>query len=65
MSDPSRMILTHGNRARSRTEEDETSKRALAARWKTAHDMCSVAALNSAFEDCRDGDGYDLGKSHI
>jgi len=32
----------------------------LAAQWKTAHDACSLEALNTAFEDCRDGDAYDL-----
>ncbi|EKM55338.1 uncharacterized protein PHACADRAFT_255893 [Phanerochaete carnosa HHB-10118-sp] len=53
-------VITEVYLARSRTEDDETSKRALTARWRTAHDMCSVAAFNSAFEDCKDGDNYDL-----
>ena len=29
--------------------------------WKAAHDICSIEALNTAFEDCRDGEAYDLG----
>ncbi len=37
-------------------------KELLTERGKTAHDICSVAALNWAFEDCRDGDAYDLGE---
>lgn len=53
-------VLTELYLARSRTEQDEVSQRTFAARWRTAHDMCSVMALNSAFEDCRDGDSYDL-----
>lgn len=34
----------------------------LTARWQTVHDMCSLIACNLAFEDCKDGDAYDLGK---
>ena len=49
-------------RARSRIEEDEQTRNVLTARWKTAHDLCSIVALNSAFEDCRDDDSYDLGE---
>lgn len=29
--------------------------------WQTAHDICSLAACNIAFEDCKEEDGYDLG----
>lgn len=57
-------MLTARHRARSHTEEDGAAKTVLTARWKTAHDMCSVVALNSAFEDCRDDDSYDLGEPH-
>ncbi|KAJ7709826.1 hypothetical protein B0H17DRAFT_1029380 [Mycena rosella] len=32
----------------------------LTARWQTAHDMCSLASCNAAFEDCKDGDAFDL-----
>ncbi|GJE87143.1 hypothetical protein PsYK624_032260 [Phanerochaete sordida] len=53
-------VMTEIYLARSQAEDEESSKRALTARWKTAHDMCSVVALNSAFDDCRDGDAYDL-----
>ncbi|THH26462.1 hypothetical protein EUX98_g7717 [Antrodiella citrinella] len=37
-----------------------TEKANLTAQWKTAHDVCSMEALNTAFEDCQDGDAYDL-----
>lgn len=36
-------------------------KYSIEAQWKTAHDICSIEALNIAFEDCREGDSYDLG----
>ncbi|KAF8212153.1 hypothetical protein K438DRAFT_1806059 [Mycena galopus ATCC 62051] len=32
----------------------------LDARWQTALDMCSLASCNTAFEDCRDGEEFDL-----
>ncbi|KAJ6502473.1 hypothetical protein C8R45DRAFT_620728 [Mycena sanguinolenta] len=32
----------------------------LDARWQTALDMCSLTSCNAAFEDCKDGDGFDL-----
>ncbi|KAF7363511.1 hypothetical protein MSAN_01007400 [Mycena sanguinolenta] len=32
----------------------------LDARWQTALDMCSLISCNAAFEDCKDGDGFDL-----
>ncbi|GLB34886.1 hypothetical protein LshimejAT787_0204510 [Lyophyllum shimeji] len=38
----------------------DTEKDALTARWKTAHDICSLNACNRAFEDCQDSEGYDL-----
>lgn len=37
-------------------------KDTLHARWKAAHKACSIAALGSAFANCKDGDNYDLGK---
>lgn len=30
-------------------------------RMDTAQSLCAMAACNSAFEDCQDGAGYDLG----
>lgn len=35
----------------------------LTARWKTAHDICSLIACNLAFESSRDGETYDLGNA--
>ncbi|KAJ7235441.1 hypothetical protein B0H12DRAFT_1027447 [Mycena haematopus] len=32
----------------------------LDARWRAALDMCSLTSCNAAFEDCKDGDGFDL-----
>ncbi|KAH9951450.1 hypothetical protein B0H21DRAFT_719063 [Amylocystis lapponica] len=32
----------------------------LAARSRAAHDVCSLSACYSAFEDCQEGDAYDL-----
>ncbi|KAF8163366.1 hypothetical protein B0H34DRAFT_650242 [Crassisporium funariophilum] len=29
-------------------------------RWHTAHDVCSIAACNIGFEDCKEGETYDL-----
>ena len=34
----------------------------LNGRWQTGHDLCTISAYNSAFEDCREDDAYDLGK---
>ncbi|KAG6899741.1 hypothetical protein C0993_007270 [Termitomyces sp. T159_Od127] len=33
----------------------------LTARWKVAHELCYLIACNQAFDDCKDGDIYDLG----
>ena len=41
--------------------KESGQKEDLEARWKTAHDLCSVTACNLAFEDSRDGETYDLG----
>jgi len=30
-----------------------------------AHDTCSIAAVNIAFEDCKEARRYDLGESYI
>jgi len=39
---------------------DDASKESLVARWKTAHDLLSLVACCSAFEECQDGQAYDL-----
>lgn len=33
----------------------------LPVRWKVAHELCYLVACNQAFDDCKDGDIYDLG----
>lgn len=32
-------------------------------KMETAQSLCAMAACNSAFGDCREGEGYDLGKN--
>lgn len=32
-------------------------------RWHVALDICSVKALNCAFDACKEGDGYDMSES--
>ena len=49
-------------RTRASFSKDDNEKELLEDRWQTAHDLCSVAACNIAFEDCKEEDGYDLGK---
>ncbi|KAG6874211.1 hypothetical protein C0995_003757 [Termitomyces sp. Mi166 len=39
----------------------KNSTKDLTARWKVAQEACSLVACNQAFEDCKDGDTYDLG----
>lgn len=41
-----------------RTEDD---KKLLNDRMQTARSLCSIAACNTAFEDCQEGESYDLG----
>jgi len=50
-----RIKVLHQGRSNSETE-------ILTARWQTAHEMCSLVACNMAFEDCQEGDAYDLGE---
>ncbi|KAG6810190.1 hypothetical protein H0H92_012954 [Tricholoma furcatifolium] len=38
----------------------KTSNEDLTPRWNTAHDICSLVSSNMAFNDCMDGDTYDL-----
>lgn len=47
-------------RIKARQSEGEVMKE-LNGRWLNGHDLCTVSACNVAFEDCREGDGYDLG----
>jgi hypothetical protein len=52
---------TSGDRAKVRQVRKEDDRERLLARLQTARDLCSVAACNTAFEDCKEGDAYDLG----
>ncbi|KAK7020549.1 hypothetical protein R3P38DRAFT_2970118 [Favolaschia claudopus] len=47
-------------RLRARKAHSEAEREILNARWQTALETCSLASCNSAFEDCKDGDGFDL-----
>ncbi|KAF7338233.1 hypothetical protein MVEN_02048500 [Mycena venus] len=40
--------------------DSKPEREILEARWQTALDMCSLASCNTAFEDCKDDDGFDL-----
>lgn len=50
---------------KSKKEATDVAKSICTEQWKTAHDIASVRALNSAFEDCQEGPSYDLGESRI
>ncbi|KAG6898359.1 hypothetical protein C0992_009034 [Termitomyces sp. T32_za158] len=45
---------------RERAMTDKDSSEDLTTRWKVAHELCDLVACNQAFEDCKDGDIYDL-----
>ncbi|KAJ7940556.1 hypothetical protein B0H13DRAFT_1938690 [Mycena leptocephala] len=47
-------------RMRALRVDSETEREILEARWQTALDICALASCNAAFEDCKDGDGFDL-----
>ncbi|KAI6036281.1 hypothetical protein BKA83DRAFT_4160694 [Pisolithus microcarpus] len=47
-------------KARAASTTDENVKEHLTSLWKNAHNICSVASTLSAFEDCKDEEGYDL-----
>ncbi|KAI6045743.1 hypothetical protein EDC04DRAFT_2634728 [Pisolithus marmoratus] len=47
-------------KARAASTTDENVKEYLTSLWKNAHNICSVASTLSAFEDCKDQEGYDL-----
>jgi hypothetical protein len=53
------------SRARSLWATKDIVKESLTARWEVAHDICSVAACNQAFEDCQEGKTYDLGEIYF
>lgn len=58
-----RILLTIYNLTRGKARYSEgLEKDNLTAQWKAAHNICSIEALNTAFEDCRDGEAYDLGE---
>ena len=48
------------DRDRAKRADSEAEKETFAEFGKTVHDITSVASLNSAFEDCREDDAYDL-----
>lgn len=52
-----------GSRTRAAQTIKEHDRDLLTARWKFAHDMCSLAACNQAFESCKKEDTYDLGNA--
>jgi len=54
--------LNFRNSAKSFQTRKEDDRESLLARLQIAQDLCSIAACSSAFEDCEDGDGYDLGE---
>ncbi|KAJ7109456.1 hypothetical protein C8R44DRAFT_986432 [Mycena epipterygia] len=47
-------------RTRALKVDSGVEREILEARWQTALDMCSLASCNAAFEDCKDGDTFDL-----
>ncbi|OCH92234.1 hypothetical protein OBBRIDRAFT_773705 [Obba rivulosa] len=49
------VYLSRAKRAESEEEQDN-----LTRRWGVVHDICSLSACCTAFEDCQDGDKYDL-----
>lgn len=51
------------NRARARRTKNDDEKEKYLTLARNALNVCSVAACLAAFEDCKDGDGYDLGAS--
>ncbi|KAF9484725.1 hypothetical protein BDN70DRAFT_872266 [Pholiota conissans] len=53
-------VATEVYRAQSLHAKDEKESTILKDLWQTAHDICSLAACNIAFEDCKEEEGYDL-----
>jgi hypothetical protein len=59
----SRICVEGGTRARSSSVTNDIERDNLKARWEVAHDICSLAACRQAFEDCKEGETYDLGEA--
>ncbi|KAI0689786.1 hypothetical protein BC835DRAFT_1367462 [Cytidiella melzeri] len=54
-------VATEVYLTRAKSNRNEAEQDALTEHWKTAHDICSVRALSSAFEDCKGiNNTYDL-----
>ncbi|KAK7693491.1 hypothetical protein QCA50_003059 [Cerrena zonata] len=53
-------VLTEVARTKLQRTKEPAEKAVLKAQWTTVHDMCSIAVINTAFADCREGDSYDL-----
>ncbi|KDR81679.1 hypothetical protein GALMADRAFT_239795 [Galerina marginata CBS 339.88] len=53
-------MATEVYRTKALLSKNEKEAEDLTNRWETAHDICLLAACNVAFEDCKEGDGYDL-----
>ena len=51
-------ITTHRRIAAGSKVENEVEL--FQARWETAHDLCSLVACNIIFQDCQEGEGYDI-----
>lgn len=47
-------------KARARQSTDDDEREFLTSLWKNALDICSLASIITAFEDCQDTGGYDL-----
>ncbi|KAF8910993.1 hypothetical protein CPB84DRAFT_1701767 [Gymnopilus junonius] len=53
-------LATEVYRAKALHAKNEEEADNLRNRWKTAQDICILAAYNLAFENCRESDNYDL-----
>ncbi|KAJ7285752.1 hypothetical protein C8J57DRAFT_1285700 [Mycena rebaudengoi] len=53
-------LVVETYRVRARKAESVGDREILEARWQTALDVCSLMSCNTAFEDCKEGDSFDL-----
>ncbi|KAJ3517171.1 hypothetical protein NLJ89_g668 [Agrocybe chaxingu] len=53
-------VATEVYRTRAQAAKNEQEAEMLRDRWQTALDVCSIAACNTAFDDCKEDGGYDL-----
>ncbi|KAL4251734.1 hypothetical protein ABKN59_004474 [Abortiporus biennis] len=53
-------IITEVYLGRARHANSDEEKEEFTSKWKAVHNICSVATLCSAFDECREGDAYDL-----